>query len=109
MKNVSRLPSLRRLALLAAGALLLSAGAAFAAPGIASVNANVRAGPGTGYAVVDRLEKGEYVIVKSCGANWCAISHIGNNGYVSRALIYNPYYGSRGYYMFAPKRPVPGR
>lgn len=104
MKIATRLTTL-----LLAGALALSAGAALAAPGIASGNINVRSGPGTSYAVVDRLTKGEYVIVKSCGAKWCAISHIGNDGYVSRALIYNPYYGSRSYYMFAPKRPVPGR
>ena len=94
--------------LLAAG-LALTATAALAAPGIASVNANVRSGPGTGFGVVDTLTKGEYVIVKKCGASWCTISHIGKDGYVSRALIYNPYYGSRGYYQFAPKHPQPGR
>jgi uncharacterized protein YraI len=94
--------------LLAAG-LALTATAASAAPGIASVNANVRAGAGIGYSVVDVLEKGEYVIVKSCGAAWCLISHIGRDGYVSRSLVYNPYYGSKAYYQFAPKHPQPGR
>ena len=69
--------------LLAAGLVLLPV-AASAAPGIANVNANVRSGPGLGYRVVDVLEKGEYVIVKDCGANWCLISHIGKDGYVSR-------------------------
>ena len=94
--------------LLAAG-LALTATAAIAAPGIASVAANVRSGPGTGYAVVDRLSKGEYVIVLSCGASWCKMHHIGNDGYVSRSLLYNPYYGSRAYYQFPPKTPQPGR
>ena len=95
--------------LAAAAGLLLGAGGALAAPGIASVNANVRSGPGTGYAVVDQLKKGEYVIVVSCGANWCNIHHIGADGYVARSLLYNPYYGSRAYYQFAPKHPQPGR
>ena len=101
----------RLLVLLLAAALGLAAGsgAALAAPGIASVNANVRSGPGTGYAVVDRLDKGEYVIVVSCGANWCNVHHIGKDGYVARTLLYNPYYGSRAYYQFAPKHPQPGR
>lgn len=94
--------------LLAAG-LALTATAALAAPGIASVNANVRSGPGTGFAVVDVLTKGEYVIVKDCGFAWCKISHIGKDGYVSRSLVFNPYYGSHYYYQFAPKHPQPGR
>ena len=101
---------LRRLIvpLLAAG-LALTATAAIAAPGYANTKANVRSGPGTGYKVVDTLTKGEYVIVKSCGASWCKISHIGNDGYVSRSLVYNPYYGSKNFYQFAPKHPQPGR
>ena len=99
----------RLIASLLAAGLALSATAALAAPGIATVNANVRSGPGTGYRVVDVLKKGEYVIVKGCGANWCQISHIGKDGYVSRALVYNPYYGSKGFYQFAPKHPQPGR
>ena len=94
--------------LLAAGLVMLPV-AASAAPGIANVNANVRSGPGLGYRVVDVLEAGEYVIVKDCGANWCLISHIGNDGYVARTLLHNPYYGSKGYYQFAPKHPQPGR
>ena len=53
--------------------------------------------------------KGEYVIVKDCGANWCVISHIGKDCYVSRGLIFNPYYGSKHWYQFAPKHPQPGR
>lgn len=103
------LKSLRILAPVLAAAMAFTTSAAFAAPGIANVNANVRSGPGTGYRVVDTLTRGEYVIVKDCGANWCLISHIGNDGYVSRALIHNPYYGSKGYYQFAPKHPQPGR
>lgn len=99
----------RLIAPLLVAALVLSASAAAAAPGIANVNANVRSGPGTGYDVVDVLTAGEYVIVKDCGANWCTISHIGKDGYVARTLLHNPYYGSKGYYQFAPKHPQPGR
>lgn len=99
----------RMLAPLLAAAFALMATAAIAAPGYASANANVRSGPGTGYKVVDVLEKGEYIIVKSCSANWCLMSHIGNDGYVSRSLIYNPYYGSKNYYQFPPKKPQPSR
>jgi uncharacterized protein YraI len=93
---------------LAAG-FALGTTAALAAPGIAAVNVNVRSGPGLGYRVVDVLEKGEYVIVKDCGASWCTISHIGNDGYVARTLLFNPYYGSRDFYQFPPKHPQPGR
>jgi uncharacterized protein YraI len=101
---------LRRLILpLLAVGLAFTTTAALAAPGTASVNANVRSGPGTGYKIVDKLTKGEYVIVKSCGAAWCLISHIGRDGYVSRGLIYNPYYGSKSWYQFAPKHSQPGR
>lgn len=99
----------RLLAPILIAGLALTSTAALAAPGIASVKANVRSGPGTGYKIVDTLTKGEYVIVKSCGALWCAISHIGKDGYVSRSLIFNPYYGSKSWYQFAPKHPQPGR
>ena len=99
----------RLLAPLLVAGFALTTTAALAAPGIASVNANVRSGPGIGYRIVDTLTKGEYVIVKDCGASWCTISHIGKDGYVSRALIYNPYYGSKAFYQFAPKHPQPGR
>ena len=79
-----------------------------AAPGIASVNANVRSGPGTGYRVVDTLTKGEYVIVKDCGYAWCTISHIGNDGFVARTLLYNPYYGSKSLLPVCAETPSAG-
>jgi len=101
--------AIRLMAPLLAAVVVLSAGAAMAAPGIASTAANVRSGPALGYKVVDQLEKGEYVIVKSCGGSWCLIGHIGKDGYVARTLLYNPYYGSRHYYQFPPKYPNPGR
>jgi uncharacterized protein YraI len=69
-------------------------GVAEAAPGNALSNAAVRSGPGMGYATVDRLERGEYVIVIRCTANWCLIHHIGPDGWVSRKLLVNPYYST---------------
>ena len=77
---------------------------AVAAPGNALSNANVRSGPGTGYATVDRLETGEYVIVIRCVTSWCLIHHIGPDGWVSRKLLKNPYYstGSSKGYEFPP-------
>lgn len=90
-------------------AVAVTAGAALAAPAKANTNANIRSGPGTGYGIVATLEEGEYIIVRSCTARWCKVTRVGKNGYVARTLLYNPYYGSRDYYQFAPKRPAPGR
>jgi uncharacterized protein YraI len=101
--------SLRLIAPLIAVALVLSASAALAAPAKANANANIRSGPGTGFPVVAFLEKGEYIIVRSCTANWCKVTRVGHNGYVARTLLYNPYYGSRNYYQFPPKSPGLGR
>ena len=95
--------------LLAAAFVLVASGAAFAAPAKANATANIRSGPGTSYGVVARLDKGEYIIVRSCTANWCKVTRPNMNGYVARTLLYNPYYGSRHYYQFPPKTPNPGR
>lgn len=89
--------------------VMTTAGAVLAAPAKANTNANIRSGPGTGYAVVATLDKGEYIIVRSCTANWCKVTRVGKNGYVARTLLYNPYYGSKSYYQFPPKWPNPGR
>ena len=93
---------------LAAG-LVLAATAAEAAPGKALVNANVRSGPGTGYAVVGVLSVGENIRVDGCSFAWCKIHRVGTDGYVSRSLVYNPYYGSHFYFQFPPSTPSTGR
>ena len=93
---------------LAAG-LVAAATAAQAAPGIAVGTTNVRSGPGTGYAIVDQLHKGEYVVVISCGVSWCKVHRVGPDGYVSRTRIFNPYYGSHWRYQFPPSTPSVGR
>ena len=95
--------------------LLIAAGFAFgtsaasAAPGHALAPANIRSGPGIGYAVVGTLAAGDYVVVLRCVAKWCAVHHIGPDGWVARSLLVNPYYSTRPYYQFAPKHPAPGR
>ena len=94
--------------LLVAG-LALTATAALAAPGRASATANIRSGPGTGYAIVDTLKKGDNVVVDKCGASWCKVRRAGPDGYVARTLLYNPYYGSRSFFQFPPPTPDPGR
>ena len=64
-------------------ALLLSAGVAMAAPGSATGNVNVRTGPGTNYAVVDTLRRGERVEIESCRGNWCYVEKDGPDGWAS--------------------------
>lgn len=68
---------------LGAGALVASTVAASAAPAYATSNVNVRSGPGTGYAAIDVLSRGEYVDVQYCQGSWCFIEQAGPNGWVS--------------------------
>lgn len=68
---------------LAALAVLATAGAAFAAPAIATGNVNVRSGPGTGYGVVDALRRGERVDIQYCRGSWCFVEKRGPDGWVS--------------------------
>jgi uncharacterized protein YraI len=68
----------------AAAVVLLSTAAAFAQPGVATGNVNVRTGPGTGYAKVGTLAAGEYVDVKQCQGSWCFVDrNSGTDGWVS--------------------------
>jgi hypothetical protein len=68
---------------LAALAVVLSAGSALAATGYATQQVNVRAGAGTGYAIVGSLSAGEAVEVVECGGGWC----LTEEGYVSSSYI----------------------
>lgn len=105
---MNSLPRLIAPVLIAAG-LIFTATAANAAPGIAVSTANIRSGPGIGYPVVDTLKPGEHVFVLDCGAKWCTVHHLGPDGYVSRALLVNPYYPVQPYH-FPPKHGLgPGR
>jgi uncharacterized protein YgiM (DUF1202 family) len=68
--------------------LPLCAAAAFATEAQATTAVNVRAGPGTGYAVVDTLTPGEIVDATECRSNgWCYITHPGPDGWVSGTYL----------------------
>ncbi len=61
---------------------------AFAFDAAAIRSLNVRTGPGTGYRVVDTLQRGEVVEVSECnGAGWCMIQHRGPDGWVSARYL----------------------
>lgn len=83
--------SFRRVGL-AAAALISTTMAASALEAVATTTANVRSGPGTGFAVVDTLHPGEVVDVVECNApnTWCRIFHTGPDGWVSRSLLSAP-------------------
>lgn len=86
---------------LAGAALLLSAGAALAYPGVATGSVNVRTGPGVGYPVIDQLYPGERVDIGSCGYGWCYVRHSGPDGYVSARFL-SPSYRSPPIYRAPP-------
>ncbi|MET3924683.1 SH3 domain-containing protein [Devosia sp. 2618] len=68
---------------LAALALIATTAAAMAAPAYATSNVNVRSGPGTGYAAIDTLRRGEQVDVQQCQGSWCYVIKNGPDGWVS--------------------------
>ena len=63
--------------------ILVTTIAASAAPAVATGNVNVRSGPGTGYAVIDTLRRGEQVDVQYCRGSWCYVEKRGPDGWVS--------------------------
>ena len=71
----------------AAAVLLLSVGAAAAAPAISRADLNVRSGPGTGYGVVGVIQAGETVEVGGCQGSWCQVAFGGGSGYASRSYL----------------------
>ncbi|TMI98651.1 MAG: hypothetical protein E6G97_24810 [Alphaproteobacteria bacterium] len=79
--------SLKTILLSAASALILSAGAAAAAPAVAENSVNLRAGPGTQYPVVDTIPAGAAVDVAGCAGSWCRVTFNGAVGYASRNFL----------------------
>lgn len=76
------------IAVLAIVGLFLSTVAALAYESAATVDLNVRSGPGTSFGVVDTLYAGEPVEVTECASNgWCYIQHSGPNGWVSSKYL----------------------
>jgi len=88
--------TLRKTIATAAVAAMLP-GAALAATAYSSTSLNVRAGPGTGYRVVDTLRDGERVDIDHCnrGYTWCHISHRGPDGWVAARYLNDRRYGQR--------------
>jgi len=74
-----------RILALAAGALMLSAGAASAAT--VTNDVHLRAGPGTSYSVIDTLPAGADVDVLNCSGNWCRIDWQGRTGFTSASYL----------------------
>jgi len=77
---------IRHLAL-ATGLLLLSAGAASAAPALVTGDLNLRTGPGAHYRVLTVLPGGVTVNVRGCGGGWCRIAWRDGYGYASSRYL----------------------
>lgn len=83
------------ISLVLGGTVLLGmAGAAMAAPAVATSNVNVRSGPGGGYGVVDTLRRNEVVDVTGCRGGWCYVEKRGPDGWVSSSYLQT---GRQGY------------
>jgi len=77
---MSTRPAITRVAL-AAGAVLLLAGAAAAKPGLATSTVNLRAEANTTSAVVTKIPAGAPVDVGDCKDGWCAVTYQDKSGF----------------------------
>lgn len=82
-------------------ALLLVPTAALAAPGIVTVSTGLRAGPGSGFPLVDRIPGGARVNIHGClrGNAWCDVSFSDDRGWVSSQYLEYLY---RNHYVYLP-------
>jgi uncharacterized protein YraI len=76
---------MKRTGILIAAAMLLLPSAALAAPGMVTTTVSLRAGPGGGFPVVDRIPGGSHVNIHGClkGDAWCDVSWSDDRGWVS--------------------------
>ena len=76
---------MKRTGILIAAAMLLLPTAALAAPGMVTTNVSLRAGPGDGFPVVDRIPGGSHVNIHGCLKSdaWCDVSWSDDRGWVS--------------------------
>jgi uncharacterized protein YraI len=90
-----------KLKLLFVAALLLTPTAALAAPGIVTVSVGMRAGPGPGFPMVDRIPGGSHVNIHGClrGGAWCDVSWADDRGWVSSQYLEYLY---RNHYVYLP-------
>lgn len=72
---------------LAAAATLGLASAAQAYDAVAAADLNMRAGPGTHYAVLDVIPFGEPVAVGRCSGSWCRVDFDGLQGWTSSRYL----------------------
>jgi uncharacterized protein YraI len=95
-----KLLKLRRI--LMAILLLIVPSAAFAARGIVTTEVSMRAGPGTGFPVVDRIPAGAHVVIHGCirDESWCDVSWNADRGWVSAEYL-RYYYRNR--YVYLPE------
>lgn len=86
-RDASRAATLRILAL--AGAILVSTPACAQHWATINANVNLRAGPGTGYAVLAWLPRGTQVNVAGCvaGKPWCDVTWGRRRGWVSAGYL----------------------
>jgi uncharacterized protein YraI len=95
---------MKRTGILIAAAMLLLPSAALAAPGMVTTTVGLRAGPGGGFPVVDRIPGGSHVNIQGClkGDAWCDVSWSDDRGWVSSAqlqwLYHNHYVYLSDYY-----------
>lgn len=82
-------------------ALLLAPTTALAAPGIVTVSTGLRAGPGAGFPLVDRVPEGARVNIHGClrGNAWCDVSFSDDRGWVSSQYLEYLY---RNHYVYLP-------
>ncbi|MDE5463714.1 SH3 domain-containing protein [Bradyrhizobium sp. CSS354] len=82
-------------------ALLLAPTAAMAAPGMVTVSTGLRAGPGSGFPLVDRIPEGARVDIHGClrGKAWCDVSFSDDRGWVSSQYLEYLY---RNHYVYLP-------
>ncbi len=82
-------------------ATLLAPTAALAAPGIVTVSTGLRAGPGPGFPLVDRIPGGAHVNVHGClrGDAWCDVSWTDDRGWISSQYLEYLY---RNKYVYLP-------
>jgi uncharacterized protein YraI len=90
---------------LAAGLLLMSAGAASAAPALVTGDLNLRSGPGASFGVLTVLPGGATVNVVGCNGGWCRIAWRDGYGYASSSYLDlggGPVYGAPPPVYYAP-------
>ncbi len=70
-------------------AALVAPTAALAAPGVVTASVGMRAGPGSGFPMVERIPTGSHVNIHGClqGDAWCDVSWSGDRGWVSSQYL----------------------